>query len=38
MATMCADNAVAHLGLERAPNCVNPTVYDTKAYRKRVGK
>ena len=37
MATMCADNAVAHLGLERAPNCVNPAVYDTKAYRKRVG-
>ena len=38
MATMCAQNAVAHLGLERAPNCVNPDVYDTEAYKKRVGK
>lgn len=38
MATMCATNAVAHLNLERAPNCVNPEVYDTEAYRKRVGK
>ena len=38
MATVCAENAVAHLGLERAPNCVNPDVYDTDAYKKRVGK
>ena len=35
MATMCAENAVAHLGLERAPDCVNPDVYQTEAYRKR---
>ena len=38
MATVCADNAVAHLRLERAPNCVNPEVYDTKAYKNRVAK
>ncbi len=38
MATMCAENAVAHLGLERAPNCVNPDVYETEAYRKRLSK
>lgn len=38
MATVCADNAVAHLNLERAPNCVNPDVYDTDAYKKRVDK
>ena len=37
MATMCAANALAHLGRERAPNCVNPEVYDTDAYKKRVG-
>ena len=24
MATMCAENAVAHLNRQRAPNCVNP--------------
>ncbi|HXV61781.1 MAG TPA: D-glycerate dehydrogenase [Vicinamibacteria bacterium] len=35
MARMCAENAVAHGRLERAPNCVNPEVYDTEAYRKR---
>jgi len=35
MAIVCADNAVAHLKLERAPNCVNPAVYDTNAYKKR---
>ena len=35
MATMCATNAIAHLGLERAPNCVNPEVYETAAYRTR---
>ena len=38
MATMCAENAVAHLAFERAPNCVNPNVYDTDAYKKRAGK
>jgi glyoxylate reductase len=37
MATMAATNAVAHLERRRAPNCVNPEVYDTDAYRKRVG-
>ena len=36
MATMCAENAVAHSRRERAPNCVNPEVYDTEAYRRRV--
>ncbi len=35
MATMCADNAVAHLRGERAPNCVNPEVYETEAWRRR---
>ena len=38
MATMAATNAVAHLRRERAPNIVNPEVYDTEAYRRRVGK
>ena len=38
MATMCAENAIAHLRRERAPNCVNPEVYDTDAYRRRVGR
>lgn len=37
MATMCAENAVAILRRERAPNCVNPDVYESEAYRKRVG-
>ena len=37
MATMAAENAVAHLRRERAPNVVNPAVYDTDAYRRRVG-
>jgi glyoxylate reductase len=35
MATMCAENAVAHVRRERAPNCVNPEVYGTEAYRRR---
>lgn len=35
MASMAATNALAHLRKERAPNCVNPEVYDTEAYRKR---
>lgn len=38
MATVCAENAVALLNLERAPNCVNPEVYDTDAYRTRTAK
>lgn len=37
MATMAATNALAHLRRERAPNVVNPEVYDTEAYRRRVG-
>ena len=36
MATMCAENAIAHLKGERAPNCVNPEVYETSEYRARV--
>ena len=36
MATMCAENAIAHLNAKRAPNCVNPEVYETSAYRARV--
>jgi glyoxylate reductase len=35
MATMAADNALAHLRGERAPNCVNPEVYDSAAWRRR---
>jgi glyoxylate reductase len=35
MATLAATNAVAHLALERAPNVVNPEVYETAAYRER---
>lgn len=38
MATMAATNAVAHLRRERAPHCVNPQVYDTDAYRRRVDR
>ena len=38
MATMCADNAVAHGKLEKAPNCVNPEVYDSEAYQSRLRK
>jgi glyoxylate reductase len=38
MAIMAATNALAHLRLERAPNVVNPEVYDTPAYRQRVGR
>lgn len=38
MATMAATNAVAHLRRERAPNVVNPEVYDTEAYRRRVAR
>lgn len=35
MASIAATNAVAHLRGERAPNAVNPDVYDTAAYRAR---
>src|SRR5690606_33296561 len=37
MATMAAENALAHLRGERAPNCVNPEGYDAAAYRARAG-
>ena len=37
MASMAATNALAHLSRERAPNCVNPGVYETEAYRRRIG-
>ena len=37
MATMCAENAVAHLQRTHAPNCVNPAVYGSDAYRRRAG-
>ena len=36
MAMMAAENAVAHLGRERAPNCVNASVYHAEAYHRRV--
>lgn len=36
MASMSATNAVAHLRREKAPNVVNPEVYDTEAYKKRI--
>jgi glyoxylate reductase len=37
MATKAATNALAMLNGERAPNCLNPEVYDTAAYRSRTG-
>ena len=37
MSTMAATNALAHLRKERAPDIVNPQVYDREAYRRRVG-
>jgi glyoxylate reductase len=37
MATIAATNAIAHLRRERAPDCVNPAVYDSDRYRRRVG-
>ena len=37
MAAIAATNALAHLRRERAPNIVNPEVYDTEAYRRRAG-
>ena len=36
MATMAATNALALIRGEKAPNTVNPEVYDTDAYRKRI--
>ncbi len=36
MAAMAAENAVAHLRGEHAPNVVNPDVYETAAYRERL--
>lgn len=36
MATIAATNALAHLRGERAPQCVNPAVYETDAWRRRV--
>ena len=37
MATMAATNALALLKKEKAPNTVNPEVYHTEAYRRRIG-
>ncbi|MEE9167299.1 MAG: D-glycerate dehydrogenase [Candidatus Neomarinimicrobiota bacterium] len=37
MAIVAARNALALLRKERAPNTVNPDVYDTEAFRKRIG-
>jgi glyoxylate reductase len=37
MASIAATNALAHLRREPAPNVVNPEVYETEAYRRRVG-
>ena len=36
MATMAATNALALLKGEKAPNTVNPEVYETKLYRARI--
>jgi glyoxylate reductase len=35
MASMAAENAVAHVAGRRAPNVVNPEVYETEAYTRR---
>jgi len=37
MATLAAKNALALLRKEKAPNTVNPEVYQTAAYRRRIG-
>jgi glyoxylate reductase len=37
MASMAATNTIAHLRRQRAPNIVNPEVYETTAYRERTG-
>ncbi len=38
MATMAAENALCHLRREPAPNVVNPEVYETDAYRRRMNR
>ena len=38
MSSIAATNALAHLARERAPNPVNPEVYETEAYRRRVAR
>lgn len=38
MAEIAAQNALCHLRRERAPNVVNPEVYDTEAYRRRTAR
>jgi glyoxylate reductase len=38
MATMAAENALAHLRGARAPNVVNPEVYSSDAYRARTAR
>jgi glyoxylate reductase len=35
MATIATTNALAHMRGERAPQCVNPEVYETEAWRRR---
>jgi hypothetical protein len=37
MAVIAATNALHHLRPDRAPNVVNPEVYETTAWRARVG-
>jgi glyoxylate reductase len=37
MATLAATNALSMLKKEKAPNTVNPEVYHTEAYRRRIG-
>ncbi len=36
MASVAATNALAHLRRERAPNAVNPEVYEGEVYRERM--
>jgi glyoxylate reductase len=36
MASVAATNAIAMLQGDRAPNCVNPDVYDSSAYAGRI--
>lgn len=38
MATIAATNALCHLRGERAPNALNPEVYETAAYRSRAAR
>jgi hypothetical protein len=37
MAIMAATNALAMLKKQRAPNAVNPEVYESEAYQHRIG-